>query len=686
MSRLIARGRCRLSGSTGKVASVFAAGIIALAVGATGMVFTGNSALALTQGGSCNAFKGAVALGTSYSDSTLTVPTCGPRPGYAGGPSVKPYPGAPRSTPGYQCVEFSERFIYYKYGLGAPNLYTDGDMIVDHYASAYPSKFTVEDASSKVPLVQGDVISFANSSTFDDQKDGGHTAVVQSSNINSNGNGNVTIVEENASPTGQTVLQVKNWAIQGSGWSHIKWLHYTATPAPTGGTGSGSGSGSGSGKKVDLVFAIDTTGSMAPYIDSVVAASSSIVNALTSAHADYRVGVVDYKDSDYGCTDYDAVTDLSFSTDPSAIQSTLSSLAGKIEGGCDIPEDVYSGVDRALHFPWRSGVTKVVIVMGDAPGHDPEPHSGLTLAKIKAEAYAVDPAQVDAILVGSDSDAHSFDQALADATGGQTFDATSDPSAAGPAFVTAINAIVGGTQSTTTTVSLDKTQVAAGQPVTLNAKVSPAPSSGTVTFTANGIPIEQCQGAPITSVGTASCTTSFATGGTVSIGAVYSGDDSYADSTAAPMPLDVTGSCQTGVVNGWVTVPSGGSDCFGPGSVVHGGIIVRKGASLFLLGSDVGGYILALAPGQIMACANHIYGIVGIAHAAGLVTIGDLDGSLSCAGNTIIGVVSLQHNTHGVQVSDNTVYGGINVTGTTGSLPPPDTGAVDMQDNVTGKR
>lgn len=663
---------------------MFAAGTIALAAAATGVVFMGASALALTQGGSCNAFRGAVALGASYSDSALTVPACGPRPGNSG-PAVKPYPGAPRSTPGYQCVEFSERFIYYKYGLGAPNLYTDGDMIVDHYASAYPSKFTVETASSKVPLVQGDVISFASNSTFDGSN-GGHTAVVQASDINSSGTGNVTIVEENASPTGQKVLQVKNWAIQGSGWNYIKWLHYTATALPPGGTGSGPGSGSGSGKKVDLVFAIDTTGSMAPYIDSVVAASSSIVNALTSAHADYQVGVVDYKDSDYGCSDYDAVTDLSFSTDPSEIQSALSSLKGKVEGGCDTPEDVYSGIDRALHFPWRSGVTKAVIVMGDAPGHDPEPHTGLTLAKIQAEAYTVDPAQVDAVLVGSDPDAHSFDQALADATSGKTFDATSDPSAAGPAFVTAINAIVGGTQPTTTTVSLEKTQVAAGQPVQLKAEVSPTPSSGTVTFTANGVPIEQCQGAPVTSGGTASCTTSFETGGTASIGAVYSGDDRYADSTATPVSLSVTGSCRTGVVNRWVTIPAGASGCFGPGSVINGGVIVGKGASLFLIGSVVRGYILALAPDHILACANHVHGLVSVARATGLVTIGDLDGSLSCAGNIITGVVSLQHNTDGVEISDNTVYGGIKVVGTTGTLPPPDTGALDMQNNVTAKR
>jgi hypothetical protein len=81
---------------------------------------------------------------------------------------------------------------------------------------------------------------------------------------------------------------------------------------------------------------------------------------------------------------------------------------------------------------------------------------------------------------------------------------------------------------------------------------------------------------------------------------------------------------------------------------------------------------------------HHIDGGLYAAYATGLITIGDLDNPLSCAGNTIADMVSLQRNTHGVQISDNTVGNGINVVGTTGTLPPPDTGALDMRDNATG--
>src|SRR5207248_2328349 len=134
-------------------------------------------------------------------------------------------------------------------------------------------------------------------------------------------------------------------------------VYTTLFPATAGSSGGGSSA-------LDLVFAIDTTGSMSPYIASTVASAQSVLAALSAK--------------------------------------------------------------------------KVDIQMGDAPGKDPEPHSGLTLAKVTAHALAVDPAIVDPILVGSDGEAHQFDQALADATGGQTFDATGDPSSVGPVIVNAV--------------------------------------------------------------------------------------------------------------------------------------------------------------------------------------------------------------------------------------------------------
>jgi hypothetical protein len=246
--------------------------------------------------------------------------------------------------------------------------------------------------------------------------------------------------------------------------------------------------------KVDVVFAIDTTGSMFPYIAGAVSAANDVVDTLSGRKGspaiitDYRVGIVDYKDVDsdpsFGCPPdpYDATTDLPFTTKRSDIASGLNSLIGKVGGGCDIPEDVLSGIDRALNFPWRKGVNKAVIVMGDAPGHDPEPHSGLTSASVAAHAAAVDPAHVYPILVGFDPSATAFMTGLANGTGGQTFD--SHTGGVGAAILAAITTIISAppaTDATPPAVTVSLPSAPAGQGGFFNA--SQVPVTGTVTAT-----------------------------------------------------------------------------------------------------------------------------------------------------------------------------------------------------------
>ncbi len=189
--------------------------------------------------------------------------------------------------------------------------------------------------------------------------------------------------------------------------------------------------------KIDLVFVIDTTGSMFPHIAGAVAAANDVVDVLSGRGTpprltDYRVGLVDYKDVDsvlpfYCPPDYDAVVDLPFATKKSQIVPAIGTLPGKVGGGCDFPEDVLSGIQRAINFPWRNGVNKAIVVMGDAPGHDPEAHSGLTSASVIAAANAVDPAVIYPILVGPYGafGTDAFMTNLAVGTGGQTFDGRS---------------------------------------------------------------------------------------------------------------------------------------------------------------------------------------------------------------------------------------------------------------------
>lgn len=200
---------------------------------------------------------------------------------------------------------------------------------------------------------------------------------------------------------------------------------------------------------VDLMLAVDTTGSMSPYINEVVAEANQALDDLSGGGSskrltDFRIGVVDYKDVDSeipGCPpDYDAQTDLPFASTRGDITGAINSLPGKVSGGCDIPEDVLSGIQRAIDVPWRDGGSKSIIVMGDAPGHDPEPHSGLTSQSVIDAANAVDPASIYPILVGGDPDATAFMTHLAEGTGGKVFDSDT-PGGVAQALIDAITAI-----------------------------------------------------------------------------------------------------------------------------------------------------------------------------------------------------------------------------------------------------
>jgi hypothetical protein len=80
---------------------------------------------------------------------------------------------------------------------------------------------------------------------------------------------------------------------------------------------------------------------------------------------------------------------------------------------------MFSGITTALDLPWRPGVRKVVLVIADAPGKDPEPVTGLTLGQVRDHALAVDPAQVYTVEFGADPSAQTFMQSVSDATGGR---------------------------------------------------------------------------------------------------------------------------------------------------------------------------------------------------------------------------------------------------------------------------
>ncbi len=120
------------------------------------------------------------------------------------------------------------------------------------------------------------------------------------------------------------------------------------------------------GEPVDLVFVVDSTGSMRDDIDAVKADMRSIMAELTATNPDRQIGIVVYRDVG---EEYVSKTVLSLTADEEAIVEAIGSI--EVDAGGDTREHVYAGIDTALsEQPWRSGSSQHIVLMGDAPPHD----------------------------------------------------------------------------------------------------------------------------------------------------------------------------------------------------------------------------------------------------------------------------------------------------------------------------
>lgn len=116
--------------------------------------------------------------------------------------------------------------------------------------------------------------------------------------------------------------------------------------------------------QIDVVFAVDTTGSMGGLLDGAKRTVWSIATHIrkTDPNANLRIGLVAYRDigDDYVTRPYMLTTDLdSVFTELSTYQAS---------GGGDTPENVDAALDDTLHkMQWRPGAKKLVFLVGDAP-------------------------------------------------------------------------------------------------------------------------------------------------------------------------------------------------------------------------------------------------------------------------------------------------------------------------------
>lgn len=116
---------------------------------------------------------------------------------------------------------------------------------------------------------------------------------------------------------------------------------------------------------LDIVLAMDTTGSMGGEIETVKRRIVGIGGALLKKVPDARISIVSYKD--HG-DDY-VVKGISLTSDLTDLQKFLAKI--KAGGGGDPPEAVEEGLKWALaNNDFRPSARKVILLFGDRPPHE----------------------------------------------------------------------------------------------------------------------------------------------------------------------------------------------------------------------------------------------------------------------------------------------------------------------------
>lgn len=120
-------------------------------------------------------------------------------------------------------------------------------------------------------------------------------------------------------------------------------------------------------RALDLVFVIDTTGSMGDELEYLKTEFSSIVASVSNKHpgVSIRYGLIVYRDSgdDYVVRSYD------FTDSVATMQQQLD--AQSANGGGDFPEAMEQAMAAAYKLQWRSGdVARALFLVADAPPHN----------------------------------------------------------------------------------------------------------------------------------------------------------------------------------------------------------------------------------------------------------------------------------------------------------------------------
>lgn len=121
--------------------------------------------------------------------------------------------------------------------------------------------------------------------------------------------------------------------------------------------------------KMDIVFCIDTTGSMGPSISRVAKNVIKMITGLKQLSIDIQMALVSYKDyKKYENSHINSIVyTFPFTKDEKVIANNVSQL--QANGGNDYPEAVATALHTVSDLPFRKEAAKMCVLITDAPPH-----------------------------------------------------------------------------------------------------------------------------------------------------------------------------------------------------------------------------------------------------------------------------------------------------------------------------
>ena len=131
---------------------------------------------------------------------------------------------------------------------------------------------------------------------------------------------------------------------------------------------------------LEIVFVVDSTGSMGGVLQGAKKRIAGMLEVLHALVPDTRIGIITYRDS--GKDEDYLMRQIPLSRDHYRAAGFVQTLTAK--GGGDRDEAVYEALLAALQLRWGSGAQRVVVLVGDAPPHPST--EGVIMNKLKAFA------------------------------------------------------------------------------------------------------------------------------------------------------------------------------------------------------------------------------------------------------------------------------------------------------------